>query len=426
MNRKLTSFVLTLFLFPSLLLGQKLPRTDAAGAGMSPARLARIGTVMQQYVDQGKLAGVVMMVVRNGGVVYEKSVGTLDVEKGTPMPKDAIFRIASQSKALTSVSVMALMEEGKLLLNDPVSKFIPEFKNTRVAIKSEEKGAEGYVTVPARRQITIRDLLTHTAGISYGNGPAADQWAKAGLQGWNFTAKQVPIGESIKKLATLPFDAQPGEKFLYGYNTDILGYVVEVASGMSLADFIRTKITQPLKMVDTDFYLPKEKVSRFTPVYGLKDGKIELVEPADNNLYVNGPRVSYSGGAGLLATAEDYARFLQMLSNGGELEGARILSPKTVQLMTVNHVGSLYSDRLGFGLGFWVIEDLGRAGEPGSVGAFGWGGAYHTVYWVDPAERLVAVFMTQLMPAGNLDDQAKFRALVYQAITTSYQQHKGS
>ena len=160
---------------------------------------------------------------------------------------------------------MILMEEGKLLLSDPVSKFIPEFKNSRVAIKSEEKGAEGYIVVPAKREITIRDLLTHTAGISYGNGPAADQWAKAELQGWNFTAKQVPIGESIKKLATLPFDAQPGEKYLYGYNTDILGYVVEVASGMTLADFIRTRITQPLKMVDTSLLSAEGKGESFHP-----------------------------------------------------------------------------------------------------------------------------------------------------------------
>jgi len=421
MTRRLASILLVFCLFSSVLLGQKLPRTDPEKAGMSADRLARIGTVMQQYVDQARLGGVVMLLLRNGNVVYEKSLGKLDVEKGTPMPQDAIFRIASQSKALTSVSIMILMEEGRLVLGDPVSKFIPEFKNTRVAVKSDEKGAEGYVTVPAKREITIRDLLTHTAGISYGSGPAADLYKAAQLQGWNFTQKQMPIGESIKKLATLPFDAHPGEKYIYGYNTDILGYVVEVASGMSLADFVRTRITQPLKMVDTHFYLPPEKVSRFTPVYGLKNGKIELVEAADKNFYVSGPRMSYSGGAGLLATAEDYARFLQMMLNGGELEGARILSPKTVELMTVNHVGSLYSDRQGFGLGFWVTEHLGRTGEPGSVGAFGWGGAYHTVYWVDPAERLVAVFMTQMMPAGNLDDHGKFRALVYQAIRASYQ-----
>ncbi|MFB3903091.1 MAG: serine hydrolase domain-containing protein [Acidobacteriota bacterium] len=421
MNRKVSSFFLAFCFLSSLLLAQKLPRTDAEKVGMSSDRLARIETVMQQYIDQGKLAGIVAMVVRNGEVAYAKALGKLDVEKGTPMPEDAIFRIASQSKALTSVATMILVEEGRLLLSDPVSKFIPEFKNSRVAIKSAEKGAEGYLTVPAKRPITIRDLLTHTAGISYGDGPAADQYVKAELQGWNFTAKREPIGESIKKLAALPFDTQPGEKFVYGYNVDILGYVVERIAGMTLADFIRTRITEPLKMVDTHFYLPKEKVNRFTPVYGLKNGRIELVEPADNNLYVNGPRMSYSGGAGLLATAEDYARFLQMLLNGGELEGARILSPKTVRLMTVNHVGTLFSDRLGFGLGFWVIEDLGRAGEPGSAGAFGWGGAYHTSYWVDPAERLVAVFMTQLLPAGDLDDHGKFRALVYQAITTSYQ-----
>ena len=421
MNRRLFSVLLLFCLFPSLL-GQKVPRIQPEEAGMAADRLARIETVMQQYIDQGKMAGLVCLLVRNGGVVYEKNLGKLDVAKATPIPPDAIFRIASQSKAITSVAVMILVEEGRLRLNDPVSKFIPEFKDSRVAVKSDEPGAKGYITVPAKREITIRDLLTHTAGISYGYGPAADLYEAAGLQGWNFTQKEVPIGESIRKLATLPFDAHPGEKYIYGYNTDILGYVVEVVSGTNLADFIRTRITEPLKMVDTHFYLPAEKIARFTPVYGVRNGKLELVEPADQNYYVSGPRVSYSGGAGLLSTAEDYARFLQMLLNGGELEGVRILSPKTVELMTVNHVGNLHSERQGFGLGFWVTEHLGRAGEHGSVGAFGWGGAYHTTYWVDPAERLVAVYMTQLLPAGNLDDHDKFRALVYQAITTSYQE----
>ena len=229
----------------------------------------------------------------------------------------------------------------------------------------------------------------------------------------------------------MPFDAQPGEKFIYGFNTDILGYVVEKASGMTLAEFIKARITDPLKMVDTHFYLPQEKVNRFTAVYESgADGRIKLVQKAADNDYVKGPRVSYSGGAGLLATAEDYARFLQMLLNGGELEGARILGPKTVQLMTVNHVGQLQNNgNTGFGLGFWVIEHVGKAGEPGSIGAFGWGGAYYTTYWVDPVEKLVAVFMTQLLPS-KIDLQPKFRAAVYQAIIESYQSpasgHTGS
>jgi CubicO group peptidase (beta-lactamase class C family) len=415
------SSVLILCLLTLPLAAEKLPRVDPDKAGMSAERLERITTAMQQYIDQGKLPGLVTLVTRDGKIVYFKALGKLDVGRGVPMSTDAIFRIASQSKALTSVAIMILLEDGRLLLNDPVSKFIPEFKNSRVAVKGSDKDSQGYSTAPARREITIRDLLTHTSGISYGSGPAEELYKASGVHGWYFADQSIPIGDAIRKLAALPFDAHPGEKYIYGFSTDILGHVVEVISGKSLAEFTKERITDPLKMNDTHFYLPPEKLNRFTPVYGAKDGKLQLIDEAGKNDYVNGPRVSFSGGAGLLSTAEDYARFLQMLCNGGELEGIRLLSPKTVQLMTVNHVGNLFSENQGFGLGFWITEHLGRAGEPGSVGAFGWGGAYHTSYWVDPAERLVAVLMTQMLPAGNLDDHGKFRALVYQAITTSYQ-----
>jgi CubicO group peptidase (beta-lactamase class C family) len=317
---------------------------------------------------------------------------------------------------------MTLVEEGRIGLGDPVSKFIPEFKDCKVAVQGADKGAQGYFVVPAKREITVRDLLTHTAGISYGDGPAADLYKAAGVQGWFFADKNVPIGDCIKKIARLPFDAQPGEKWVYGFNTDILGYLVEVVSGMSLADYIKTKITDPLGMTDTHFFLPEAKINRLASVYGAgKDGKLELIEDARENAYVRGPRLCFSGGAGLLSTAEDYARFLQMLGNGGELDGARILSPKTVEAMTANQVGDLYGTRgQGFSLGFWVTNDVGKTGELGSVGAFGWGGAYFTTYWVDPAERLVAVFMTQLLPSGGLDLQSKFKTLVYQSIVESY------
>ena len=389
--------------------------------GLSADRLDRIGAVMQQYVDKGKVPGVVVLIVRDGKAAYFKSFGKLDVGRGSSMPPNAIFRIASQSKAVTSVAVMTLVEEGRINLGDPVSKFIPEFKETKVAIPAVDKGATGYSVVPAKREITVRDLLTHTAGISYGDGPAADLYKAAGVQGWFFADKNVPVGDCIKKLAKLPFDAQPGEKWIYGFNTDILGYVVEVVSGMSLAEYVKKRITDPLEMTDTHFYLPQNKTGRFASVYGAgKDGKIEQVEDALESAFVKGPRMCFSGGAGLLSTAEDYARFLQMLANGGALDGVRILSPKTVEIMTANQVGDLYGTRgQGFGLGFWVTNDLGKTGEMGSVGAFGWGGAYYTTYWVDPAERLVAVFMTQLLPAGGLDLQAKFKTLVYQSIVES-------
>jgi CubicO group peptidase (beta-lactamase class C family) len=398
-----------------------LPVVKPAAVGLSAERLERLSRVMQDYIDRGKIAGMVALVARKGGVAYLKPFGKLDTAKGTAMPANGIFRIASQTKAVTSVAVMMLQEEGKLLLDDPVSKYIPEFANTRVAVQAPDQGAQGYTTVPAKRQITIRDLLTHTAGISYGTGPAKDEYIKAGISGWFLADKNVTIGEVIKKLAALPFDAQPGEKFIYGYNTDILGYLVECVSGMSLTDFFAKRITGPLGMTDTHFFLPEDKIDRFASVYGLDEkGGLNLVEDARDNFYVKGPRMCYAGGAGLLSTAEDYARFLLMLLNGGQLDGARLLSPKSVELMTADHAGALYGSQ-GFGLGFWITDRLGRNGQPGSVGAFGWGGAYYTTYWVDPAEELVCVLMTQLMPAGTCDLQGKFRTMVYQSVVESYE-----
>jgi CubicO group peptidase (beta-lactamase class C family) len=318
---------------------------------------------------------------------------------------------------------MTLFEEGRFLLDDPISRYIPEFAAARVAVPSTEKGAKGYATVPVKRPITIRDLLTHAAGISYGDGPAREEYVKAGIYGWFLADKDVPVGDVIRRLACLPFDAQPGEKWVYGYNTDILGYLVERVSGISLAEYIEKRITGPLGMTDTHFFLPESKLGRFTPVYGAdENGKLKLIEPAADNSYVKGPRKCFAGGAGLLATADNYARFLQMLLNGGELGGVRIISPKTVELMTANHVGNLYSGGSeGFGLGFSVTTRLGHDGMPGTPGAFAWGGAYYTTYWVDPVEKLVAVFMTQLLPAGTIDLHDKFKVMVYQSIVDSYE-----
>jgi CubicO group peptidase (beta-lactamase class C family) len=316
---------------------------------------------------------------------------------------------------------MMLVEEGKIGLADPVSKYIPAFKKTTVAVPAPAGAVAGtpVSAVPAKREITIRDLLTHTSGISYGSGPAQDQWKAAGIQGWYFADRAEPVSAVVERMAGLPMDAQPGEKFVYGYSSDILGVVVEKVSAASLADVFERRITGPLGMVDTHFYLPPAQKDRLAAVYAAKDGKIErATDPkTGQGHYVEGARLAFSGGAGLLSTARDYGRLLQMLLNGGELDGVRLLSPKTVELMTVNHVGSLYSEgNLGFGLGFEVLENLGKAGRYGSVGGFGWGGAYFTTYWVDPQEKLVAVFMTQLLPSGGSDLQQKFRALVYQSI----------
>ncbi len=419
--RVLLVFAAVWFLAAALLQAGQLPVAKPADVGLSAERLERLTRAMQEYVDQGKVAGLVTLIARKGTVPYLKAFGKLDLAKGSPMPANAIFRIASQTKAVTSVAVMMLQEEGKLLIDDPVAKYIPEFAGARVAVQAAEKDAKGFTTVPVKRPITTRDLLTHTAGISYGSGPARELYTAAGISGWFLADKPMPIGDVIKKLATLPFDAQPGEKFVYGYNTDILGYLVERVSGMSLADFFTNRITAPLGMTDTHFFLPESKLDRFTTVYGVEEkGGLRLVEDARESFYVKGPRMCYAGGAGLLSTAEDYARFLQMLLNGGELQGARILSPKTVELMTVNHAGQLYGAE-GFGLGFAITEALGGNGDPGTVGTYRWGGAYHTTYWVDPAEQLVCILMTQLLPATNSDLHKKFRALVYQAIVDSYE-----
>jgi len=423
-HKSLRIFILAAILALSLpAIGADLPKVRPEVVGLSTQRLGRIGEVMQRYIDEGRLGGAVTLVARAGKVAHLQAFGTLDPTTGAAMPTDAIFRIASQTKAVTSVAVMILFEEGKILLGDPISKYIPEFKTTTVAVPDGSKKGPGYRIVPARRAITIRDLLTHSAGISYGDGPAKDLYKAAGLQGWFLADRPEAVGTYIKKLAALPFDAQPGEKFVYGYNSDILGYLVEVVSGMSLADFVRTRITEPLSMADTAFFLPEEKAARLSAVYGIgKEGKAEMITDSKELAYVKGPRICYAGGAGLLSTAEDYARLLLMLQSGGEWGGVHILSPKSVELMTSDHVGNLYSNPgQGFGLGFWVTKELGRTGDPGTVGAFGRGGAYHTTYWVDPVEKLVAVFMTQLMPATGSDAHAKFRALVYQSIIESYE-----
>jgi len=384
--------------------------------GVSAARLRGLTATLEDYVATGALVGGELLVLRDGKPIYQHAFGMRDREAQEPMRLGAVYRIASQTKATVSVAIMMLQEEGKLLLGHPVSRYIPEFKPTTVAVP---KAGGGYDVVPAKRQITIRDLLTHTAGIGYGGGPAADQWKAAGIQGWYFADRTEPVSAVVKRMAALPMDAQPGERFVYGYSTDILGAVVEVASGMSLDAFLRTRLFEPLKMRSTGFYLPTTERDALATVYTWTNGRLERSpDPGamtGQGAYANGPRVAFSGGAGLLSTATDYGRFLQMLLNGGELDGQRILAPSSVALMTTNHVGTL-NGADGFGLGFEIRLSLGSSGEPSSVGEYGWGGAYHTTYWVDPAERLVVVYMTNLNNTGGIDDHARIRAMVYGAL----------
>jgi CubicO group peptidase (beta-lactamase class C family) len=397
-------------------------KSAPAATAFSSERLARIGAVLQEYVDDGRLAGAVALVLRDGQPVYERAVGWSDKEEGRKMSPSTIFRIASQTKAITSAAILLLMEEGKLGLTDPVSRYIPSFASSKVAVRNDATGAADIV--PAKRPITIRDLLTHTAGISYGTDRhVASMYEAKGLGpaagfGWFTADKSEPICDTMERLGTLPFVAQPGEAWVYGYNTDILGCIVEKASGSPLDAFVRSRITGPLGMKDTQFFLPSDQRERLAAVYTIgADGKIARAPdgPRGQGAYVDGPRRSFAGGAGLLSTAHDYARFLEMIRRDGELDGVRILAPRTVALMRTNQVGTLHSQTgLGFGLGFETTDRFGANGLD-SEGAFGWSGAYSTVYRVDPEAHLVIVLMIQVLPNAT-DIGRKFPTLVYQAL----------
>ena len=410
---------------PSLLLlvlsfgayGQPSPKPEFS---LSAGRLDRVDRVLQKYIDDNRVAGVVALVLQDGKPAYERAFGWADKEAGRKMTSDTIFRIASQTKAFTSTAVLALVEEGKIGITEPVSDFIPTFAKTTVAVKT----ATGIDIVPAKRRITIADLLTHTAGISYGtDAQVAALYQAKGLgpaagNGWYTADKDEPICETMERLGTLPFVAQPGEAYVYGYNIDILGCVVEKASGMPLDEFVRTRITEPLGLKDTRFFLPPAQRDRLAAVYATgPDGTLVRAPEGSKGQghYVDGPRKSFAGGAGLLSTAHDYARFLEMIRNGGVLDGVRILGNRTVQLMTTNQSGGLHSSTgLGFGFGFETVDRYGAKGMA-AVGTFGWGGAYGSSYEVDPADHLVVVFMIQQMPNGT-DIQPKFSNAVYQAL----------
>ena len=394
--------------------------SSQSGSALSGDRVGRIDRLLQEYVDEGRIAGAVALVLSDGRPVYERAVGWSDKEAGRQMTSDTIFRIASQTKAVTSVAVLSLMEEGKIGLTDPVSRFIPAFATTTVSVRS---GGTAEI-VPAKRPIAIRDLLTHTSGISYGTQPdiAALYKAKglgpaAGL-GWYMADKDEPICTTMETLAGLPFVAQPGEAWVYGYNIDVLGCVVERASGMPLDEFVRTRITEPLGMKDTRFFLPIDQRGRLAAVYASgSDGRIARAPEGSRGqgAYVDGPRRSFSGGAGLLSTARDYARFLEMIRQGGALDGVRVLAPRTVEMMTTNQVGTLYSSTgLGFGMGFETTDRYGANGLD-SKGAYGWDGAYGTMYRADPKARLVVLLMVQLLPDAT-DIRTKFPTLVYQSL----------
>ncbi len=399
-----------------------LPAAEPIEVGLSAQRLARIGQMVQGHVDAGELAGAVALVARRGRVAHFEALGRMDGEAsgGVPMRMDALFGIASMTKPITSVAVMMLYEEDRLELDDPVSRFIPAFAEMTVAVV--EAGQEGpdapFTRVPAEREITIRDLLRHTSGLTY-------DFMDGGPVGRLYREELVPdelatLGDFAARLGELPLARQPGTAYLYGMSTDVLGYLVEVVAEQPFDRFVEQRILRPLGMHDTAFWVSPEKTERLTTLYAVdEDGKVHPgVRP-----YFRGyrePPAAPSGGAGLVSTAADYARFLQMLLNGGRACGVRLLSRKSVELMTTSHLGDLEESEIaagyGFGLGFAVRVDLGRAAKLGTVGEYAWSGIFNTFFFVDPAEEMFAILMTQTSPYRHLDLGGRFQKLVYQSI----------
>jgi CubicO group peptidase (beta-lactamase class C family) len=394
--------------------------------GFSTDRLKIIDTRLNEWVEKGWMQGATALIIRNGKVVYHKAVGYNDLEAKVPLKNDDIFRIASQTKAITSVAIMILFEEGKLLLDDPVAKYIPAFRKQQVLASFNEVDTT-YTTVPAKSDITIRQLLTHTSGLGYaqiGSKEANAIYAKS-----NLTAGIGVVGDDLlsamNRLAKLPLMHQPGERWTYGLNSDLLGCLVEVIAGQTLDQFFKTRIFEPLGMQDTYFTIPATKASRLVKLYReLPNGKLEK---SPGNM-LNGRTITpeyplqasayYSGGAGLSSTIGDYGIFLQMLLNGGVYNGKRILSRRTVDMMTTNQIGevSYGGGQDKFGLGFSIIMAKSEGRTPANVGTFAWGGAFATSYWVDPKEKMVYLFYRQLQNTSKGEMVEKFRAMVYQAI----------
>ena len=388
----------------------------------SAERLLRIDKIVQQYIDSNWISGAIAIVAHDGNIVYHKAIGYDDKEKNKLLQKDAIWRIASQTKAITSVAVMMLFEDGKILLDEPISKYIPEFKKP-VVLEKFNKADSSYTTIPAKREITIRDLLTHSSGVGYaqiGSETMNAIYFKAGVVG-GIGLKGGLLADNIKKLGALPLVHQPGEKFTYGLNTDILGYLVEVVSGMSLDRFFSKNIFEPLGMKDTYFYIPKEKQNRLAMLHS--DDKTKHVVNTAEVITVNGtfyrdyPILDggsfYSGGGGLVSTAYDYAVFMQMLLNGGDYNGKHLLSKNTIRLMTTSQTPNL---GITFGLGFQVVTDADAAKNTSSPGSFSWGGMFASSYWIDPKEKIVAQFVLQQYPFSHGDIAEKFKVAVYQAL----------
>ena len=391
--------------------------------GMSSERLARLDKMFEEAIEKQEIPGAVALIARNGKIVYHKSFGMVDNEAGRKAQNDDIFRIASQTKAITSTAVMMLWEEGHFRLDDPISKWIPEFKNPTV-LKNYNYTNKSYTTEPAKSEITIRQLLNHTSGLGYGVIDSDERfkliYEKAGITDL-YTTEDISIEESVKKLAKLPLHHHPGEKFVYSEGLDVLGYFIEIVSGMSFAEFLETRLFKPLGMNDTYFYLPDSKADRLVKVQHKRDGKWRSFPTTfyDPAYPIKGAKRFYSGGAGLSSTAKDYATFLQMYLNGGELNGVRILSRTTVNSIMGNSLGDKAmwgGNGSHYGLAFGVVTKAGETqGGNGSEGTFSWGGYFNTQYFADPQEKIIGVLMKQTQQ--TVDNTGwKFRQMLFTAV----------
>ncbi len=420
-----SSLVAAVLLALTSLPAQVLPVVPPEQVGISQERLGRIRPAMERAIAQGEMAGGIGLIARHGKIAYFETWGMADREGRKPMAKDAIFRMYSMTKAVTGVAVMTLYEEGRFSLHDPISKFLPEFKQMKVAVEKTDPGTGKriYYTVPAEREIQILDLLRHTSGINYAGArdeTGEPSYRKVGLGGG--TSPDYPLSDMIRRLASVPLVHQPGTVWDYSYSIDVLARLVEVVSGQPIDQYFATRIFKPLGMVDTGYYVPEEKWSRLAVLYTPSPGGTvqRSTAPAQDS-YKKKP-VLLGGGSGLVSTAMDYARFVQMLLNAGQLNGERILSPKTVELMRENHLGDLPSannvngrNGYGFGLTFAVNLGIGKTATIGSEGEYNWGGAAGTAFWIDPKEDMIGVFLVQVLPQLTTKDQ--FKQLAYQAIT---------
>ncbi len=396
--------------------------------GLSSSRLARIGDHMKRYIDAGKIAGTLTLVARRGQIAYLEPLGHLEIERRRPVTRDAIWRIYSMTKPVTSVGLMMLYEEGRFQLDDPVHRFIPSWRDLRVFVGGNYPT---FKTAPVERPMTIRDLLSHTSGLTYGfmertNVDAA--YRKLGVA--DQARSGYTLQDMVDTLAELPLEFSPGTRWNYSVATDVVGHLIEVISGQRLDAYLRERVLAPLGMRDTSFVLEDQQVSRFAANYERQgDGSLKLIDDPEQSNYRK--RSFFSGGGGLLSTAPDYFRFTAMMQNMGELDGVRLLGRKTVELMTMNHLpggqdltdlaqAGMFTETayagVGFGLGFSVSQSPARAQILGSPGEFAWGGAASTAFWIDPVEDLIVIFMTQLMPSSSYPLRRELRVLTYAAL----------